>query len=78
MAPEEEDDRRNKEEEYTSHDTDKFNHADADGDGKLSKEEYPAFLYPEHHDFMADHVTGVCMCVLVFVCMCVACVLMCE
>ncbi|XP_065911418.1 calumenin-B-like [Dysidea avara] len=58
VAPEEEDDRRNKEEEYTSHDTDKFNHADADGDGKLSKEEYPAFLYPEHHDFMADHVTG--------------------
>jgi len=65
--PDEEDARRFKQEDHDSYDTNRFNHADADGDGKLSKEEYPAFLYPEHHDFMAEHVTGVC----VRVCACV-------
>ena len=70
MTPEDEEARRVKEEEFGDSDANRFRGADKDGDGKLTKEEFPAFLYPEHHDFMADHVAGVCVFVCLSVCMC--------
>lgn len=46
-------------EDMTKHDKNKFKAADENGDDKLSKTEFPYFMYPEQHQFMANHVVGV-------------------
>lgn len=46
-------------EDYAEHDRVKFKASDENDDGKLSKEEFPFFMYPEQHEFMAKHVVGV-------------------
>ena len=46
-------------EDYAERDRVKFKAADENNDGKLSKEEFPFFMYPEQHEFMAKHVVGV-------------------
>ncbi|XP_052265935.1 calumenin-B-like isoform X1 [Dreissena polymorpha] len=42
--------------EMVKRDERKFKQADQDGDGKLTKEEFAAFLHPEEHDHMKDIV----------------------
>ena len=48
-------------EDYAERDRVKFKASDENHDGKLSKEEFPFFMYPEQHEFMAKHVVGVSM-----------------
>jgi len=48
-------------EDYAEHDQVKFKAADENGDEKLSKTEFPFFMFPEQHKFMAKHVVGVSM-----------------
>ena len=46
-------------EDHLKHDMVKFKAADENNDGKLSKAEFPFFMYPEQHQFMSNHVVGV-------------------
>lgn len=41
----------------------KFKKADSDSDGKLTKEEFAAFLHPEEHEHMKDIVVLVSLCI---------------
>ena len=45
--------------DYAERDRVKFKASDENHDGKLSKEEFPFFMYPEQHEFMAKHVVDV-------------------
>ena len=54
-------------EDYLERDRVKFRAADEDGDGKLSRTEFPFFMFPEQHQFMTRHVVGVSY-VIVIVC----------
>lgn len=43
----------------------RFEKADTNGDGKLTKEEFAAFLHPEEFDHMRDIVIGVSQCIII-------------
>ena len=51
-------------EDYLERDRVKFRAADEDQDGKLSRTEFPFFMYPEQHQFMTKHVVGVSVIVI--------------
>lgn len=46
----------------------KFRKADTDNDGKLTKEEFAAFLHPEEHEHMKDIVVLVSLVCLLKTC----------
>ena len=50
---------------YLERDRVKFRVADEDHDGKLSRTEFPFFMFPEQHQFMTKHVVGVSVIVTV-------------